>query len=72
MTETAAQGLFGNDFGVTMHGDLVDSPVAPLATATIHPSAILRARGDEDRDNRRSMMISDLVTVKDLLDQRKS
>jgi len=61
---TAAQGLLGRDFRVTrQHGELVDSPLAPVVTATIHPSAILRARSDADRHEMRAMMVADLATV---------
>jgi uracil-DNA glycosylase len=61
---TAAQGLLGRDFRVTrQHGELVDSPLAPLVTATIHPSAILRARSDEERRELRETMVADLGTV---------
>jgi DNA polymerase len=45
---TAAQALFGRDFRVSrQRGELIDSPLAPKAIATVHPSSILRA---EDRD----------------------
>jgi uracil-DNA glycosylase len=61
---TAAQGLLGRDFRVTrQHGELVESELAPVVTATIHPSAILRARSDDDRRDLRSMMASDLAVV---------
>jgi uracil-DNA glycosylase family protein len=44
---TAAQSLFGRDFRVTtMRGQWLESDLAPLAIATIHPSAILRASSD--------------------------
>lgn len=44
---TAAQSLFGRDFRVTkMRGQWLASDLAPLAIATIHPSAILRASSD--------------------------
>jgi DNA polymerase len=60
---TAAQGLLGRDFKVTKsHGTLVDSPLAPTVTATIHPAAILRAR-DNDREDLRAMMAEDLAVV---------
>jgi DNA polymerase len=66
---TAAQGLFGRDFRVTrQHGELIDSPLAPVVTATIHPSAVLRARGDGDRRDMRQMMVDDLATVAERLD----
>jgi uracil-DNA glycosylase len=61
---TAAQGLFGREFRVTReHGQLVDSQLAPLVTATIHPSAILRARSDEERNGMREQMVDDLAQI---------
>ena len=40
---TAARALLGTSFKVTQHrGELLDSELAPLVSATIHPSAILR------------------------------
>jgi len=61
---TAAQGLFGRDFRVTrQHGQLVDSPLAPLVTATIHPSAILRGRDEDERRKLRDTMVADLRVV---------
>ncbi len=61
---TAAQELLGRDFRVSrQHGQLVESPLAPLVTATIHPSAILRARDDEERRELREMMVTDLRVV---------
>src|ERR671910_3347176 len=47
---TAAQAFLGRSFRVTQQrGTFVDSPLAPLVTATIHPSSILRAETEEDR-----------------------
>ncbi|HZB02262.1 MAG TPA: UdgX family uracil-DNA binding protein [Actinomycetota bacterium] len=47
---TAAQAMLGRSFRVTQQrGTFVESPLAPLVTATIHPSSILRAETDEDR-----------------------
>jgi DNA polymerase len=61
---TAAQELLGRDFRVTrQHGQLVDSSLAPLVTATIHPSAILRARDDKERRELRETMVADLRVV---------
>jgi len=61
---TAAQGLFGRGFRVTrQHGELIESPLARVVTATIHPSAILRARSDDDRRELRAMMVEDLSVV---------
>jgi DNA polymerase len=63
---TAAQELFGRDFRVTrQHGELIDSPLAPLVTATIHPSAVLRARDEDERRRLRDMMVADLRVIED-------
>jgi DNA polymerase len=61
---TAAQGLLGRDFRVTrQHGQLVESELAPLVTATLHPSAILRARDDAARQELRATLVEDLGVV---------
>lgn len=65
---TAAQSLFGNEFRVsTMHGEWIESPLAPLSMATIHPSAILRSRDQETSEERRAQMIADLSILADRL-----
>jgi uracil-DNA glycosylase family protein len=47
---TAAQALLGSSFKVsTERGKFVDSPLAPLVMATVHPSSVLRAQTDEER-----------------------
>jgi DNA polymerase len=52
---TAAQSLLGRDFKVTQHrGEALDSELAELVTATIHPSAVLRS-------NKREAMFASLV-----------
>jgi uracil-DNA glycosylase len=62
---TAAQALLGRDFRVSrQRGELVDSPLAPKAVATVHPSSILRA---EDRDLQYSEFVRDLETVAELI-----
>jgi uracil-DNA glycosylase len=61
---TAAQGLLGRDFRVTrQHGQLVESELAPVVTATLHPSAVLRARSDAAREEMRATLIEDLTVV---------
>jgi uracil-DNA glycosylase len=61
---TAAQALLGKDFRVSRErGRFVDSDLAPLVTATIHPSAILRARDDHTRKSELEGMIADLTKV---------
>jgi len=65
---TAAQGILGSSFRVTrQHGVAVESPLAAITTATIHPSAVLRAPGDR-RDAARSQLVSDLRASFELLD----
>ena len=50
---TASKALLGSSFRVTQHrGELLDSELAELVTATIHPSAILRGP-PEDREAQR-------------------
>jgi DNA polymerase len=63
----AAQGLLGKQFRVTkQRGELVDSPLAPYVTATIHPSAILRGE-PEDRELALAGLVADLRKVAALL-----
>ena len=58
---TAAQSLLGASFRVTQHrGELIESPYAPLVTATVHPSSILRAPDDETREEEMRRFIHDL------------
>jgi uracil-DNA glycosylase family protein len=58
---TAAQAILGRTFRVTQHrGEFVDSPLAPLVTATVHPSSILRSRTDEERRSAFEAFVGDL------------
>ena len=60
---TAAQSLLGPKFRLTQHrGEMFDSPQGPLITATVHPSAILRAQ-DDDREPQYAAFVSDLSRV---------
>jgi uracil-DNA glycosylase len=62
---TAAQALLGRTFRVTkQRGTPVDSPLAEIVIATIHPSAILRA---QDRDAEYAGFVADLQQVAALL-----
>ena len=59
----AAQGLLGRQFRVTkQRGELIDSPLAPYVTATIHPSAILRGE-PADRERELARLVDDLRKV---------
>jgi uracil-DNA glycosylase family protein len=58
---TAAQALLGRQFRVTqLRGEPVESDLAPVVIATVHPSSILRA---DDRDAELEKFVSDLKTV---------
>jgi uracil-DNA glycosylase len=61
---TAAQAVLGRTFRVTQHrGEFADSPLAPLVTATVHPSSILRSRTDEERRSAFDAFVKDLRRV---------
>jgi DNA polymerase len=61
---TAAQSLLGRDFRVTRHrGEWIDSDLADLVAATIHPSAILRQRDDDARREEMDAFVRDLQVV---------
>jgi uracil-DNA glycosylase family protein len=65
---TAAQSVIGRDFRVSrQRGELVESPLAPYVTATIHPSAILRQRDEESRRVEYEAFVDDLRKVAGLL-----
>jgi DNA polymerase len=70
---TAAQALLGRAFKVTqMRGQFVESPLAPLVTATVHPSSILRAPDDESRRQELRELVADLKKVAKKLAIRRS
>ena len=61
---TAAKGILGSSFRVTKErGRPLESDLAPLVLATIHPSAILRAPDDEARQAERAAFARDLAVV---------
>src|SRR5690348_2142504 len=61
---SAAQGVLGRDFRVSQQrGEWVQSPVAPLVMATVHPSSILRAPDDETRHEEMRKFVADLKKV---------
>jgi uracil-DNA glycosylase len=61
---TAAKALLGSAFRVTRHrGELLDSELAPILAATIHPSAILRGPDDRARAEEREAFAEDLRVV---------
>jgi uracil-DNA glycosylase len=61
---TAAKALMGSSFRLTKHrGELLDSELAPIVSATIHPSAILRQQDDASRLAEREAFAEDLRVV---------
>jgi len=70
---TAAQALLGRQFKVTAHrGEFVPSSLAPLVTATVHPSSILRAPDEESRHLEMERFTDDLRKVARALKQKSS
>jgi DNA polymerase len=61
---TAGKALLGSGFKLTQaRGARVESDLAPIVTATAHPSAILRMREHADRAASREALRSDLAMV---------
>jgi uracil-DNA glycosylase family protein len=61
---TAAKALYGPSVRVTRdRGQPIESSLAPLTTLTIHPSAILRLRDHEEREEALDGLIEDLRYV---------
>src|SRR5262249_53678364 len=67
---TAAQAILGRDYRLTRErGNLVEHAWAPYATATFHPSAILRAPDEEERHRQYADFVADLKLVRKKLSQ---
>ena len=65
---TAAQALLGRTFKVTQqHGQWVEWPYEPLATATVHPSSILRAPDEAARAAAFDGFVADLRVAAEAL-----
>jgi DNA polymerase len=61
---TAAKSLLGSSFRLMAErGQPLESDLAPVVLATIHPSAILRGRDDEARHDLRETFTADLRTA---------
>jgi DNA polymerase len=66
----AAKALLDSSFRVTRcRGQFVESDLAPLVTATVHPSSVLRARGEEERKQGYEAFVADLRVVASRLDE---
>ncbi len=65
---TAAKALLGPSFRVSRErGRLLESDMAAVVSATIHPSAILRTRGEAERQAEREAFAQDLAVVAEAL-----
>jgi DNA polymerase len=64
----AGKALLGPSFRLRdLRGRPIDSDLAPVVAATLHPSAILRARDDEARQAERDGFTADLAAVAELV-----
>ena len=60
----AAESLMGGDFRVTKRrGELLEVDFAPVAVATVHPSAVLRARDSDERAAEFGKLVDDLRII---------
>lgn len=67
---TAAQALLGNDFRVTRdHGRPIDEG-GTTVVATLHPAAVLRGRGEEDRRRQYAQLVADLEVAREVAQNR--
>jgi uracil-DNA glycosylase len=67
---TAARALLGSKFSVTRdRGTFVESKLGWLATATVHPSSILRIDDEEERRVARADLTRDLAAIGRKLDE---
>jgi DNA polymerase len=65
---TAAQALLGTKFKITKsHGVIQKAEDLPPVIATLHPSAILRARTEEDRERDSKIFLDDLRQISSFL-----
>lgn len=65
---TAAQSLLGSSFKITqLHGKVQRVEGFPPVIATLHPSAILRARTHEDRERDTTIFMDDLRRAREFL-----
>jgi uracil-DNA glycosylase len=65
---TAAKAVLGSSFKVTQHrGELLDSDLAPIVSATVHPSSILRQPDEESRVREREAFARDLRAIVEAL-----
>jgi uracil-DNA glycosylase family protein len=62
---TAAKAVIGKHFKVSVdRGRFVESPLARHVFATLHPSALLRLRGDDEREAAFTRLVEDLRLIR--------
>lgn len=67
---TAARALFGSKVRVTRdRGRILATPQAEIGAVTIHPSAILRLSGEDEREDAFGDLVDDLAFVAAQLDR---
>ena len=65
---TAAKAIIGPQFKVSLQrGRFVESPLAPFVFATLHPSALLRLREEEEKEAAFKQLVGDLKLIKKAL-----
>jgi DNA polymerase len=68
----AAQALLGSQFRIRQgHGVIQHVADLPPVLATLHPSAILRARSDDDRERDIKILVDDLSLVRNHLARKQ-
>ena len=72
LSSTAAQAVIGPKFRVSVQrGQFVQSDLAELVTATVHPSSILRAPTDDARHAETARFIADLKKIRAALESAR-
>jgi uracil-DNA glycosylase len=62
---TAGKALIGRDFKVSVaRGKPIDSPLAPVVLATVHPSSLLRRADAATHASDRAAFVSDLALIR--------
>ena len=65
---TAAKAVISKDFKVSIQrGQFVDSPAAPHVFATLHPSALLRLRDENEKEEAFRHFVKDLSLIRKAL-----
>jgi DNA polymerase len=67
---TAAKAIIGPQFRVSIQrGRFVESPLAPYVFATLHPSALLRLKEEEEKEAAFGQLVKDLKLIQEALER---